>query len=178
MNDVARKRYVRGCILALILVIAAIILLRSCDPTKSGDGDGDSGGSGEGRSGDPSSSFTIKGNASEVISPGVTVSLDLEITNPHNFPLAVTGLDVTLSDIDAPRAGGARPCTVGDFQLTQASDVAITIAARSTSTFSSLDLDRKTWPQVGMLNRPVNQDGCKGASLKLGYTASGTRGDR
>jgi hypothetical protein len=27
---------------------------------------------------------------------------------------------------------------------------------------------------VGMLNRSVNQDGCKGASLTLAYTASGT----
>lgn len=64
-------------------------------------------------------------------------------------------------------------CAVDDFAVGQASNRVITLAARSASTLSSLDLARRTWPRVGMPNRSVNQDGCKGASVTLDYTASG-----
>ena len=34
-----------------------------------------------------------------------------------------------------------------------------------------------TWPSLTMRNRPLNQDGCKGAELKLRFKARGLRGD-
>jgi hypothetical protein len=36
-----------------------------------------------------------------------------------------------------------------------------------------MDLADESWPAVGMVDRPVNQDGCKGASVTLRYEASG-----
>lgn len=170
MSTVTRKRYVRAFILAVIILI---ILLRfdACDPTnRAPDG---AKGSGSGQTGTLSASFTIEGNAAESIAPGVMVPLDLEITNPHDFPMSVTGFAVTVQEVNAPNASVVLRCSPADFTLDQANSLAITIAARSTSTLSSLDLARRTWPHIGMLNRSVNQDGCKGASLTLDYTAIG-----
>ena len=82
---------------------------------------------------------------------------------------------VRVRGVSAPNAEHAHPCTLDDFTVDQVSSgIKITLAARATSTLSSLGLPRATWPAVGMLERSVDQDGCKGASLTLGYAASGT----
>jgi hypothetical protein len=123
-------------------------------------------------SGEP---FTIRGSSTEPISPGVSAPLNLRLRNPHSVPMSLTQLGVTVQKVSAPNADVARPCTIGDFAVDQASSgIEITVAARATSTLSALGLARSSMPQVGMLNRSVNQDGCKGASLTLAYTASGT----
>jgi hypothetical protein len=119
--------------------------------------------------------FTIAGDAAEPNSPGVMVPLDLEFMNPHDAALSVTDLSVTVRDVSAPNADNLHPCTAGDFAVAQvSSSLAITVAGRATSTLTSLGVPRASWPQVAMIDRPVNQDGCKGASLALAYTASGT----
>jgi hypothetical protein len=122
-----------------------------------------------------SGSFTIKGDAAELISPGVMAPLDLLLTNPQGVPMLVTDLSVTVRGVSAPNADGAHPCVVGDFTVDQASrSLEITLPAGATSAFSSLGVARASPPAVGMLERSVNRDGCKGASLTLGYAASGT----
>jgi hypothetical protein len=120
-------------------------------------------------------SFTIKGDAAGLISPGVTEPLDLLLTNPWGVPLSVTGLRVTVRRVSAPNADDAHPCVVGDFSVEQASgSLEINLPARATRALSSLGVARASLPAVGMLRRSVNQDGCKGASLTFGYAASGT----
>jgi hypothetical protein len=170
---VVGRRYARGLALAAVLAVALLLLLVDCDSTSGaravGNGTGDTG------LGSSSASFTIAGSATESISPGVKAPLDLKLTNPHDFPMSVTDLRVTVQKVSAPNADNARPCSIGDFAVGQASSkITITVAARATSALSSLGLARAAWPQVGMLDRSVNQDGCKGASLTLGYAASGT----
>jgi hypothetical protein len=148
MNTVGRKRVVLGGVLLLCLV--------SCGPTRS---------------------FTIEGNAAEPISPGVRAPLDLKLTNPQYIPLSVTGVRVSVQAVRAPNADDAHPCTVGDFTVNQASSsIVIALAARATRTLSSLGVPPEAWPQVGLLDRPVEQDGCKGASVTLRYAASGRPG--
>jgi hypothetical protein len=172
-KSVMRRRYARGLALAAVLAVALLLLLVDCDPTSGaravGNGTGDAG------LGSSSASFTIDGNATEPISPGVRAPLDLQLSNPHDVPMSVTDLRVRVQKVSAPNADDAHPCAVGDFTVGQASSsIKITVAARATSTLSSLGLPRATWPQLGILERSVNQDGCKGASLTLGYAASGT----
>jgi hypothetical protein len=175
MSNGARRRYVLGFILAVLAMLIGIIILVAIDSgptagtTSAGVGTGGAG------LADSSGSFTIEGNATEPISPGVGAPLDLKLTNPHDVPMSVTDLRVRVQKVSAPNADDAHPCAVGDFTVGQASSsIKITVAARATSTLSSLGLPRATWPQVGILERSVNQDGCKGASLTLGYAASGT----
>lgn len=173
----ARRRYVRELVLVAVLAVFILLLLVDCDPTGGASGAGD--GSGGAGLNDSSMSFTIEGNASESISPGVSAPLDLKLTNPHDVPMSVTGLRVKVRGVTAPNADEVHPCAVGDFTVDQASStLEITIAARSTSTLNDLGLARAKRPHVGMLERSVNQDGCIGASLTLGYSASGKLAQR
>jgi|ERR1035437_5963447 hypothetical protein len=170
MNTVARTGVVLGGVLA-VLAVAFLLRLVASGPLAGTTG-AETGGA---ALGGPSGSFTIEGDAAEPISPGVMAPLDLAFTNPHDVPMLVTGLSVRVRGVSAPNAEHAHPCTLDDFTVDQVSSgIKITLAARATSTLSSLGLPRATWPAVGMLERSVDQDGCKGASLTLGYAASGT----
>lgn len=118
--------------------------------------------------------FTIGGEAAQEFSPGVTVSLDLEITNPYERPLAVRDLRVWVMGLQAPNADTVYPCSDRDYALVQApATPALTVPANSTLPLSRLGLEPASWPQVTMVNLPVNQDGCQGAIVDLRYTASG-----
>ena len=104
--------------------------------------------------------------------------IDLRITNHHDVTLSVTRLVVAMGPVTAPNADARRPCSVEDFALVQVrGTLQLPLAAHSTKALGDLGVDRATWPRVGMVDRRVNQDGCKGASLTLFYTGSGTLGD-
>lgn len=123
----------------------------------------------------PAETFTLGGEVTEVIAPGVFVPLDLEISNPNSHALAISGVVVTVSAVNAPNATTQLPCTVKDFDVKPAAKGAsIVVAAKSTTTLSRLGVPSTSWPQVGMVLDPKrNQNGCKGAALTLTYTAQG-----
>ena len=174
MSKGARKRDVLAWAMA-VLGLALLLRLVFFGPIGGPSGVGTGSGTGGAAPRDSSAAFTISGTAVDPISPGVMAPLDLALTNPHDVAMVVTDLSVTVREVSAPDAAGAGPCGIGDFAVEQVpSGLVITVAARSTSTLSDLGLARATWPQVGMLDRPVNQDGCKGAALTVGYAASGT----
>lgn len=182
-SNVGRKFYRRGFLLVVLgfvlAVLLGLLLGRVADSRPMASANGNITGTGDGPGGaevaNSSKSFTLRGDAANPISPGLMAPLDLTFTNRHDGPVAVTDLRVTVRGVRAPNADDAHPCAVGDFAVDQASnDLSITVPARGTSTLSGLDLSRAKWPQVGMVERSVNQDGCKGASLTLVYSASGT----
>jgi len=171
MDDGLRNRNVRVAILVTALV-ALLLLPFACGPSVRralNDGDDDDGVVAA------DGGFTIEGSSTAPITPGISVPLDLEITNLHDAALSVTDLAVTVREVQAPNAEDALPCSARDFALDQVSaDLEITLAANTTSTLRELTTGTSdAWPQVGMLDRPVNQDGCKGALLTLDYTGSG-----
>jgi len=169
-----RRQYARGIVFGAVLagVLSLLLIDRNLTAGSSGVGTGTSDAVPLAGS---TPSFTIQGNATQPISPGAGASLDLKLTNPHDVPMSVTDLRVTVQKVSAPNADVDHPCAVGDFTVGQASSsIPITVAAHATSALSSLGLARTSWPHVGMLDRSTNQDGCKGASLTLGYAASGT----
>src|SRR5207253_6673015 len=43
--------------------------------------------------------FTISGNLSGLLAPGVTRALDLTLTNPNNKPVSITNLTVTVQSV-------------------------------------------------------------------------------
>jgi len=175
MSTVARSRYVFVFALTVLAMLLGLLLLVAVGPGPTAGPAIASDGTGVAGVKDSSAFFTIEGNVTEPISPGVRAPLDLKLTNPHEVPMTVTDLSVTVQKVSAPNSGDAHPCVVGDFTVGQvSSSIKIVVAARVTSTLSGLGLPRATWPQVGLLERSVNQDGCKGASLTLGYAASGT----
>jgi|SRR5450631_476605 len=169
---IARRRCARGLALAVLLAVLLLCLV-DCDPT-AGLRSAGAETMGAGLVGS-SAAFIIQGSGVEPISPGVRAPLDLKLTNPHDVSMSVTELRVTVQKVSAPNADDAHPCAVGDFTVDQASgNVELTLAARSTSTLGGLGLSPSNLPHVGLLDLPANQDGCKGASLMLAYTASGT----
>ena len=120
--------------------------------------------------------FTISGSSTRPISPGVRVPLNLTFTNPHDYAISVSRLRVTIGLVSAPSRTNTHPCGIADFTVIQsAAGPEPRIEAGASSTLQSLHVPRAAWPNVGMLNRPVNQDGCQGAKLTLNYTASGKR---
>lgn len=126
-----------------------------------------------------SDSFSISGNTTLPISPGVTVPLDLGFSNPHDFALRVSQVRVELAAIKAPNRTRHRPCTTADFAVRQApTGLTLHVAAHATGSLSIFHVRPGRWPRVGMLDSSANQDGCKGATLILDYTAYGAREDR
>lgn len=173
MTIPTRTIWVSGCASA-ILTAVVLLSFRGCAPTDTaGDGTGDTNIGGLVRT------VLIKGDVVEPVAPGVMVPLDLEFTTPHDVDLAPTNLSVAVHEVIAPFSDEVHSCAVADFAVEQApSDLRITVAAGATSTLSGLGLSPAVWPRMGMHDRPVNQDGCKGASLTLEYSAAGTPGDR
>jgi hypothetical protein len=123
----------------------------------------------------PDETFSLSGELAAVISPGVYAPLDLRIVNPNDHDLRVTDIEVTVADVDAPHATADLPCTPEDFDVDQVdSDFEARIAAGVGSTLTQLGLTEAELPHVGMpLDDSANQNGCKGASLTLAYTAVG-----
>jgi hypothetical protein len=121
--------------------------------------------------------FTIGGTLTTVLVPGRVVPLDLRLTNPRGFALGFTRLAVAIDGIRAPRASASRPCSARDFAVVQrAGSDRLRVPAGRTRTLSALGVAPARLPRVAMLNRAVNQDGCKQASLRLRFTGTAIRG--
>ena len=121
--------------------------------------------------------FTISGDLTRPLEPGLAAPLDLALTNPGPAEIAISSLQVSLASVSAPHADVTHPCTVDDFRVDEFSgSYGFTLGSSSTSSLSELGFPAAQWPQVAMPDRPVNQNGCKGASLTLGYTGTSTEG--
>jgi hypothetical protein len=120
--------------------------------------------------------FTISGDLSGALAPGVSLPLDLQLTNPNNKPVSVGNLSVSIQEVRRTATAVARglPCSGSDYAVTQyAGPYPLTVPTQSTRSLSQLGVPPAQRPQVSMVNRPVNQDGCKGATVTLSYSGSG-----
>lgn len=119
---------------------------------------------------------TISAVAAGDLAPAVAVPLNLAFDNPNEFPLALTDIRVSVVGIEAPRARPERPCTSADYVVRQlAGPAALTVDTRGETDLLRLELTPGEWPAITLVDRPVNQDGCKEASLTLSFQAVGTR---
>ena len=118
------------------------------------------------------SAFQISGSMSGALVPGVTLPLNLTLTNPNNFDLKVSSLAVSVEE----RTSNAGCSGTKNLSIAQVKSARypITVPASSTRTLEQLGLPQSDWPQVSMLNLPINQDACRGASYNLQY--GGTAG--
>ena len=122
-------------------------------------------------------SFTIGGDAVGPLSPGRSAAIDVELSISSDGPLLVTRLHVRVRAVSAPNADQRHPCSRLDFAVRQVRPAfSVTVPAHATGSLSRLGVDRRAWPLVRMVDRPVNQDGCKGASITLAYVGSGRLG--
>jgi hypothetical protein len=124
----------------------------------------------------PAPALSISGWAPDPLTPGASRPLEVRITNPDALPLDVTGLTVALQAISAPRAGPTLPCGASDFSVVQYSGPPLTVPRSSTRSLSDLGVPAGEWPQVSLIDRPTDQDGCQGATLNLSYRADARLG--
>ncbi|MCW2756418.1 MAG: hypothetical protein JWO46_164 [Nocardioidaceae bacterium] len=114
--------------------------------------------------------FTISGSADRLLAPGApSGAMDLALTNPANAALKVTSLTVTVTGTNHAGCGPENYAVTaygGPFPLA--------VPANSTRTLQQLGVPRAQWPQVAMLNLPVNQDACKGATVQLHLAGTGS----
>ena len=116
--------------------------------------------------------IALAGDATAALHPGTAVPVDLEITNTRMMPVEVREIRVEITRISAPNATELHPCSLEDYTIAQTRPtIAIAVAALASKRLSASTLPVAEWPQVHMLNRQVNQDGCKGATLTLRYSA-------
>jgi hypothetical protein len=123
----------------------------------------------------PPDAFAISGALPESLTPGTAASLDLTLANRESTDLSISSLSVRVASVSGPQSDPAHPCSANDFSVEQFSGPPnFTLAASSTASLSELGFAPTEWPRIAMLNLPVNQDGCKLASLSLSFSGSAT----
>jgi len=138
-----------------------------------GTGIGSGSGSGGGGINQPAPSYTISGLLAQQLHPGDTYPLDLGLTNLGGAAMTALNLHVTISQVNAPHATASLPCSVSDFGAVQPPDgFSVSLAAHESTSLSARGIPSSQWPRISMLNTAANQDGCKGATLTLGFTGS------
>jgi len=114
--------------------------------------------------------FAIGGDLRVALRPGVSLPLNLVLTNRYHFTLQITRLTVRASVDRRHRAAG---CSVRrDFAARQLAFSAYPIGLPRGRTRRLTQLGVHPLPRIRMraLAR-TNQDACKGASLRLSYSA-------
>jgi hypothetical protein len=117
----------------------------------------------------------VTGTAQGQLRPGSTAPVLLTFKNPNRRLVQMKRVRVKIVGITAPYADATHACTTADFAVRQMSRRVFHLPARRTVDLNTLRLPVSDWPVLVMLDRPVNQDGCKGAELRLRFKARGLR---
>jgi hypothetical protein len=115
----------------------------------------------------------VSGTLDTVLRPGVGGGLNLSLSNPNSAAVRVSAISVRFTDLRAPNATPARPCTFADFEIVAYAGPAFTLTPNATRTLSQLRVPAAQWPQVRMRDTALNQDGCQGATVNFTYGAEG-----
>ena len=90
------------------------------------------------------------------------------LTNPNSQDLQVTPLNVAVAGTN--HAG----CTAQDFAaVPYTGSYPLVVPGRSSRSLSALGIATAGWPRIAMVDRPVNQDACKNATITFTLTGSG-----
>jgi hypothetical protein len=112
-------------------------------------------------------SVKISARVTKPISPGVSWPVTLTFSNQNPKVVGMKRVRVKIESISAPHADATHPCTRLDFQIRQMPRRSLWIPAHQVTDLAGLGVPVESWPTLGMRNRPLNQDGCKGAQLTL-----------
>jgi hypothetical protein len=108
--------------------------------------------------------FAIGGDLGPPLYPGRTEPLELVLTNPNHFAIAVTELRVAIR----PDTGN-EGCASDNYAVAQYSGPYPLRLPPGRTPLGELVPNRSVWPHVSMLNLPRNQDACKNARITLDY---------
>jgi hypothetical protein len=121
-------------------------------------------------------SFSITdGRLGGTLAPGVSLPVDLKLFNPHAFALRILSLSVRVRSVSAANASRRDPCTTRDFFSSAfTGHYGFRLGSRRKISLGGLGFSTQQWPHVGMVERSVNQDGCKQATVTLVYAGTAT----
>jgi hypothetical protein len=108
----------------------------------------------------------ISGRIPTVLRPGVFSPIVLSFRNDSSAPVQMQRVRAKIKSLIAPNATPAHPCTRMDFEIHQMPAGLFHIPVGRTD-LAGLGLPTNSWPELGMRNRPINQDGCKGVQVVL-----------
>jgi hypothetical protein len=117
----------------------------------------------------------VAGAAQGQLRPGTSAPVALTFQNPNSHRVRMMKVRVRIVKIVAPNADAAHPCTTADYSVRQMPRALLRVPARRSMDLVAMGLPTEAWPRLTMLNRPLNQDGCKGAQLTLRFKARGLR---
>jgi hypothetical protein len=157
MHLLKRKKVVLPLV-ALAVLAAATAAYAYWTTAGSGTGSASAGGS-------STVSVTQIGTISGLVPGGAAQAVDFKITNPKSTAQYVTGVSVSISGVTGPNIDGTHPCAASDFTLVQPSAINQDLAAGD-ATFSP------SGATLAMKDSGSNQDGCKGATVNLAFSAS------
>ena len=116
----------------------------------------------------------ITGAAGGQLSPGTSAPVALRFENPNKRKVQMKRVRVKIVGVVAPNASAAHPCTTADFAVRQMPRrTLLRLPAKRTTDLAAMHLPMDAWPWLAMLDRPLNQDGCKGAEVRLKFKARG-----
>ena len=98
--------------------------------------------------------------------------MNLVLTNAFGTAVDVTALTATVTGRHA-RAPVARARRRTSRRCPASLPAPLRLAAETSRTLLALGLPRSAWPVVTMIDRPVSQDGCKGAAVDLRFNVEG-----
>lgn len=113
----------------------------------------------------------VGGDLKVSLGPGLLRGVDVKLGNPFEEALDVTSIELEIDGINAPNATPDLPCDRRDFVVAPMTGDPIRIPAQKVTSLSEIGVPGNLWPSIAMLDRPVNQDGCKGAAITFHYRA-------
>lgn len=120
------------------------------------------------------SSVSIGATASIALKPGLSAPLNMSFSNQGKAAVTVDNVVVSIGSILAPASTPTRGCTASDFYIVQSpSSFSVALSSFGKASLSALGTPTSKWPVIGMVESLANQDGCKGASVNLAYSAWG-----
>jgi hypothetical protein len=122
------------------------------------------------RRGAPATPFGLSGTVADPLRPGTSQPLELTISNPFEFALSLTGLDVAVAD-----ATSAPGCSGRANYVAEPGRVPYPLVVPPGSSRLSDLAGAAALPRVTMLDLPVNQDACKGARIQLDLSGTAER---
>lgn|GEM_PF-3207005 len=125
--------------------------------------------------GGTSAAFTIAGRLDGALYPGVSMPLDLRLTNPNADGIRVTSLAVEVTRVDGARGrcDVAANFAVVDFRGDYAT---IVVPGRRATSLSALGVPASQRPAVTMRDTGRPQDSCQGAELSLAFRGTAVGG--
>ena len=155
----------RGGLLVLLMALAAVL------------GFAVLGGGAFGADSSEGLGFSVSGNASGALWPGLAAApIDLGFSNPNDDGVSVATLAVSIASVTAPNATAGLPCTTADFAVGQFTGSLPFVIPPGASTLQSRGFGSSSWPTVRMLDTSSDQSGCAGATVHLNFAATGQDG--